>query len=98
KLALWDTENKSWDKDLAMQLFKTTRAGGLAYEKTIKDYAEKDPPAGEMSKIAMLAYKTAMLAQVIEQLNPEKPEWKKFAQNLQATAKEVGDAATNKNA
>jgi len=37
-----DTENKSWDKDLAMQLFKTTRAGGLAYEKTIKDYAEKN--------------------------------------------------------
>jgi hypothetical protein len=98
KLALWDKDNKSWDKDMAMQLFKTARAGGLGYEKTIKDFAEKDPPAGKLKEIATLAYKTAMLAQAIEQLNPEKPEWKKFAQNLQASAVEVGAAATKKNA
>jgi len=98
KLALWDKDNKSWDKDMAMQLFKTVRAGGLGYEKTIKDFAEKDPPAGKLKEIATLAYKTAMLAQAIEQLNPDKPEWKKFAQNLQASAVEVGAAATKKNA
>jgi len=106
KLALWDTDNKSWDKDLAMQLFKTPRAGGLGFEKTIKDYAEKDPPASKLNEILAMAHKIAMLSQAIEQVGPDKadgptktPEaWKKFAETLQKTALEVATAASSKKA
>ena len=104
KLALWDTDNKSWDKDLAMQLFKTPRAGGLGYEKMVKDWAEKTPAAKDLPAITMLAYQTAVLAQAIEHIGPDKsagpgktPEaWKKYAQTLRTTALEVADAATKK--
>jgi hypothetical protein len=101
KLVLWDADNKTWDKDLAMQLFKTARAGGLAYEKAIKDYAEKNPPAGELAKIAMMSNRIAMISQAIEQIGvgeKSPAEWKKFAEILRTTAVEVGDAATKKNA
>ena len=99
KLVLWDTENKTWDHELAMQLFKTTAGGGLAYEKMIKDFAEKAPTPADMPKIALMATKTAMLSQAIEQISHEKSpaEWKKFAEILRTTALETAEAAAKKN-
>src|SRR5262245_44933077 len=104
KLALWDSDNKSWDKDLAMQFFKTPRAGGLGFEKIIKDYAEKDPPANKLNEIMAMSHKIAMLSQAIQKVGPDTtagpgktPEaWKKFAEILQKTALEVAAAAGSK--
>ena len=104
--AIWDPENKEYDKDLAMQLFKSSRAGGLGYEKKIKDFAEKTATAKDMGEIAIMAYKAAMIGQVLEHIAPEKsqggkktPEnWTKFAQDLQASAVETGNAAAKKDA
>jgi hypothetical protein len=106
KLALWDAENKDWDRDLAMQLFKTPRAGGLGYEKTIKDLAEKKAAltAKEMETMGKIATETAMLVQAVEQIGSTKaggpgatPEaWKKFAQDLQKSAIETAGAVAKK--
>jgi hypothetical protein len=103
--ALWDDSNKDYDRDLAMQLFKGTRAGGLGYEKMVKDFSEKTPNAKEMNAIALLAYKAAMLTQAIEKI-AQKPQggqktpenWKKFAGDLRKAALETGEAASKKNA
>ena len=103
--AVWDSDNKEYDKDLAMQLFKSTRAGGLGYEKKIKDFAEKDLTAKDMTEIVNLAYKVAMISQAVERIGPttamgkKSPEnWVKFAKDLQASAVETGDAAAKKDA
>jgi len=101
--AIWDESNKDYDRDLAMQLFKGTRAGGLGYEKMVKELSEKTPTAKDMSAVHLLAYKTAMLTQVLERIAPKAqggqktPEnWKKFAGALQKAALETGGAASKK--
>src|SRR5207249_5926389 len=89
---------------LVMQLFKTRRAGGLGFEKTINDYAEKDPPPNKLPEIVAMAHKIAMLSQAIEQVGPDKPDgpaktpeaWKKYAETLRKTALEVAAAANSK--
>jgi hypothetical protein len=103
--AVWDAENKDYDRDLAMQLFKSTRAGGLGYEKKIKDFAEKDLTAKDMAETVILAYKAAMIAQAVERIGPttamgkKTPEtWAKFAKDLQTSAVETGNAAAKKDA
>jgi len=103
--AVWDAENKDYDRDLAMQLFKSTRAGGLGYEKKIKDFAEKDLTAKDMAETVTLAYKAAMIAQAVERIGPttamgkKTPEtWAKFAKDLQTSAVETGNAAAKKDA
>lgn len=102
---LWDAENKDYDRDLAMQLFKSTRAGGLGYEKKIKDGAEKGVTAKDLSDLTLVSYKVAMLAQVIAKVGPSKsqggqktPEnWQKYAASLESSSLEAGEAASKKN-
>jgi hypothetical protein len=103
--AVWDVENKDYDRDLAMQLFKGTRAGGLGYEKTVKELSEKTPTAKDMNAVSVLAYKTAMLTQALERIplkaqgGQKTPDnWKKFVGELRKAALETGEAASNKNA
>lgn len=104
--AVWDESQKDYDKDLVMQLFKGTRAGGLGYEKMIKELSEKTPSAKDMAAVATLAAKTAMLTQAIERVGPSKsgggqktPEnWRKFAGDLQKAAIETANDASKKNA
>jgi hypothetical protein len=102
--ALWDEDNKDYDKDLAMQLFKSTRAGGLGYEKKVKDFSEKTPAGKDLTDIATMANKTVMIAQVLQKIAPTKagdakktPEaWTKFAKDLQAAAADTAKAAGKK--
>src|SRR5262249_42721259 len=103
--AAWDAENKDYDRDTAMQLFKGTRAGGLGYEKSIKELSEKTPSPKDMEQVRIMAYKITMFTQALERIRPkgkggqQSPEnWKKFASELQRSALETGEAATKKNA
>jgi len=92
------------DVDTAMQLYKSTRAGGLGIEKLIKDFSEKAPTAKDMPTIQTAAYRAASITGYLEQLAPRqdsgkktKAAWVKFVQDARASAVETAAAAEKKN-
>jgi hypothetical protein len=94
-----DPATNDWDRDLAMQLFKTARAGGLGIEGKVKDWSGKPPVGKDLESAAVYAQKAAMIGQVLQKMTPPKDkklseaEWKKWASDMTTAAEEAMTAA-----
>jgi hypothetical protein len=94
-------EDGSWDRDLAMQLFKTARAGGLGIEGKVKSWSEKAPASKEMETAAAYAQKCAVVGMILDQMSPPKDkkvsaaDWKKYADDMTAASADAMKAAKN---
>jgi hypothetical protein len=97
-----DPTVKDWDRDLAMQLFKTPRAGGLGFESKIKDWSESAPKAAkDLETAAGIAQRTAVIGMALEKMTAPKKskpgtDWKKYSQDLQAASADALKAAGSK--
>lgn len=102
KAALFDNDPtvKDWDRDLAMQLFKTPRAGGLGIESKIKAWAEKAPVGKDTELAANFAQKVGVIGQALQAVAPPSgkgaDEWKKLATDMQTASQEAVAAAAKK--
>jgi hypothetical protein len=90
---IWDDDTKDFDKDMLMHLFKSTKAGGLGFEKLIKDYSDKAPGAKDVDKAINTIYRVAALAEIIGQVGPKEKvgtkdpkDWERFTKSLKDAA------------
>jgi hypothetical protein len=95
---VFDDENKDFDRDLAMHLFKSTRAGGLGIETLIKNNTEKAPAGKDVDKSISAIYTIAALSNVIEQIGPKEKvgakdpkDWARFSKALKDSVAEAYD-------
>jgi hypothetical protein len=88
-------EGDDFDRDTTMQLFKSTRAGGLGIETMIQQYAKTAPTAKEMEKIMAALYRVQILTEVIDKVAPEgkATKWGGYSKALKEA---VGEATTKK--
>ena len=92
-------DDGTWDRDLAMQLFKSARAGGYGIESKVKSWAEKAPASKDMETAAAYAQKCAVIGMVLQQMSPPKDkkvsagDWKKYATDMTAAAADAMKAA-----
>jgi len=96
-----DPTVKDWDRDLVMQLFKTTRAGGLGIESKIKSWSEKAPAGGkDMDLAANYAQKSAVIGMALQRMTAPKGKpaaaWQKLAKDMQVASEEAMEAAAKK--
>ncbi len=98
KMALFDSSENDWDRDLSMQLFKTVRAGGQGIESKIKAWSEKAPSGKDGESVVPFAHRTAVVAAALQQMGPPKgksgDEWKKFAADMQSAAEQILELAS----
>ncbi|HLW66806.1 MAG TPA: hypothetical protein VKS79_15945 [Gemmataceae bacterium] len=99
-MAFWDAPNNDFDREMAMQLFKSQRAGGKGIEIAIKGWAAAAPNVNQMDRARDVAYEVRILADVIQKVGPKEAignkllaDWVKFSEALKEAASE---AATKK--
>lgn len=93
-----DPTTNDWDRDLAMQLFKTSKAGGLGIEGNIKNKWVGKAPVGKDVDVARAhAQKAAVIGLALQQMGPPKgkpdADWKKYAADMTKAADEAAAAA-----
>ncbi|HEV3145920.1 MAG TPA: hypothetical protein VGZ47_18690 [Gemmataceae bacterium] len=95
---VYDDENKDFDRDLLMHLFKSSRAGGLGIETLIKNNCDKAPTGKDVDKSINAIYTIAALSSVIEQVGPKEKvgakdpkDWVRFSKALKDSVAEAYD-------
>ncbi|HLW66805.1 MAG TPA: hypothetical protein VKS79_15940 [Gemmataceae bacterium] len=95
---IYNDEDKDFDKDLAMHLFKSARAGGLGIETLVKNNSEKAPSGKDVDKSVNAIYTIAALSNVIEQIAPKEKvgakdpkDWIRFSKALKDSVAEAYD-------
>jgi hypothetical protein len=88
-------EGDDFDRDTTMQLFKSTRIGGLGIETMIQQFAQTAPTPKEMEKIVAALYRVQVLTEVIDKVAPEgkSAKWGGYSKALRDA---VVDATTKK--
>jgi hypothetical protein len=88
-------DGNDYDRDTTMQLFKSTRIGGLGIETMIQQYAKTAPSAKEMDKIMAALYRVQILTEVVDKIAPEgkAAKWGGFTKALKEA---VADATAKK--
>src|SRR5262245_53221989 len=88
-------DGEDYDRDTLMQLFKSTRVGGLGIETMIQKYAKAAPPAKEMDNIMAALYRVLILTEVIDKVAPEgkAAKWGGYSKALKEA---LADATTKK--
>lgn len=91
-----------WDRDLIMQLFKTPRAGGLGIEVKIKGWLAAGVRPAELDAVAETTHRISVIGSALERMAPpqakarQKPQWQKFAKDLQEASAEAITASGKK--
>jgi hypothetical protein len=93
-----------WDRDLIMQLFKSSRQGGLGIEGKIKGWVAAGVGRQEFDIVGETAHKVSVIGSALEKMAPpnakarQKPQWLKFSKGLQEASAEAIAAAGKKDA
>ncbi len=102
---MMDEDTKDWDRELAMQLFKASSAGGLGIEAKFKYWLNTKPPTEkDMDIAASFAQKSAVVGMILQRMAAPKDkgitpdDWKKFSANLTSSAEDAMKAAKGRDA